>query len=60
YPQLGVNILSHNPAEEKVKKLKNAILGHRLPCRGCTSDCSNYATCDGKPWRMTPSTPEKH
>jgi hypothetical protein len=23
----------------------------RLPCRGCLPDCSNYATCDGKPWR---------
>ncbi len=22
----------------------------RLPCRGCTRDCSNYATCDGRPW----------
>ncbi len=23
----------------------------RLPCRGCMPTCSNYATCDGKPWR---------
>ena len=25
---------------------------HRLPCRGCTRDCSNYPHCNGKPWRM--------
>jgi hypothetical protein len=24
----------------------------RLPCRGCTADCSNYLMCEGKPWRM--------
>ena len=24
----------------------------RLPCRGCRTDCPNYAHCDGKPWRM--------
>lgn len=24
----------------------------RLPCRGCTRNCSNYATCEGKPWRL--------
>lgn len=24
---------------------------HRLPCRGCLADCSNYPTCDGRPWR---------
>jgi len=23
----------------------------RLPCRGYTADCSNYATCEGRPWR---------
>lgn len=23
----------------------------RLPCRGCTTDCKNYASCDGFPWR---------
>jgi hypothetical protein len=23
----------------------------RLPCRGCGSDCKNYAICDGRPWR---------
>lgn len=30
------------PSEEKPQ---------RLPCRGCMSDCPNYATCDGTPWR---------
>ena len=30
----------------------NAVqLVARLPCRGCTLNCSNYAQCDGKPWR---------
>lgn len=29
----------------------------RLPCRGCTDDCPNYATCDGKPWRPRQSAP---
>ncbi|MFO7910299.1 MAG: hypothetical protein R6U42_09905 [Halomonas sp.] len=24
----------------------------RLPCRGCTADCKNFATCGGRPWRM--------
>lgn len=22
----------------------------RLPCRGCTRECVNYAVCEGKPW----------
>ncbi len=24
----------------------------RLPCRGCTTDCNNYAVCEGTPWRI--------
>lgn len=24
----------------------------RLPCRGCMPDCSNYASCEGRPWRL--------
>lgn len=24
----------------------------RLPCRGCTPDCKNYAVCEGTPWRI--------
>ena len=24
----------------------------RLPCRGCTQNCSNYNRCEGKPWRL--------
>jgi hypothetical protein len=24
----------------------------RLPCRGCLSNCINYAVCDGRPWRL--------
>lgn len=24
----------------------------RLPCRGCTPDCRNYAVCEGVPWRI--------
>lgn len=24
---------------------------YRLPCRGCTSACGNYAICEGRPWR---------
>lgn len=27
----------------------------RLPCRGCTYQCKNYALCDGKPWRQQPT-----
>jgi len=23
-----------------------------LPCRGCTRSCTDYARCDGKPWRL--------
>ncbi len=26
--------------------------GQRLPCRGCKASCQNYATCEGKPWRV--------
>lgn len=25
---------------------------HRLPCRGCTRNCSDYVRCNGKPWRL--------
>jgi hypothetical protein len=24
----------------------------RLPCRGCTRECPNFETCEGKPWRQ--------
>lgn len=24
----------------------------RLPCRGCTRDCPNYDSCEGRPWRL--------
>lgn len=24
----------------------------RLPCRGCMSNCINYAICDGRLWRL--------
>jgi len=27
---------------------------NRLPCRGCMSNCANYAQCDGKLWRLAP------
>ncbi len=23
-----------------------------LPCRGCSSSCPHYHSCEGKPWRM--------
>jgi len=25
---------------------------NRLPCRGCTKNCSDYDHCNGKPWRL--------
>ena len=25
---------------------------NRLPCRGCTKNCTDYERCDGKPWRL--------
>jgi hypothetical protein len=28
-----------------------AAVPPRLPCRGCTTSCTNYVQCDGKPWR---------
>ena len=29
------------------------LLKHeRLPCRGCTTACVNFADCDGKPWLL--------
>ena len=29
----------------------------RLLCRGCTTDCPNYAHCDGTPWRLSDQSP---
>lgn len=29
---------------------------YRLPCRGCTKNCTNYAHCNGKLWRMESNT----
>lgn len=29
----------------------------RLPCRGCTTACGLYATCNGAPWRMSIAVP---
>ncbi len=34
-----------------VSERKLVDVAERLPCRGCTADCPNYATCEGKPWR---------
>ena len=28
-----------------------AAVPPRQPCRGCTTSCTNYVQCDGKPWR---------
>jgi len=33
-------------------KLQPSGDSKRLPCRGCTRDCGNYARCNGKPWRL--------
>ena len=33
------------------KKIK--LDNNRLPCRGCTINCSNYKHCNGRLWRMT-------
>ncbi|MFU8765823.1 MAG: hypothetical protein ACNA7T_14935 [Haliea sp.] len=30
----------------------------RVPCRGCTQDCPNYDSCEGKPWRIGQKPPE--
>jgi len=35
--------------------LKHSLQSKRLPCRGCTADCKNYAFCEGKPWRQNQS-----
>lgn len=32
----------------------------RLPCRGCTAACKQYAICEGKPWRLTVERLEQH
>ena len=29
-----------------------AAMPARLPCRGCLPQCTNYATCQGRPWRQ--------
>ncbi|MDH5426006.1 MAG: cobalamin biosynthesis protein CbiX [Gammaproteobacteria bacterium] len=34
-------------------RLKDLSLADRLPCRGCTINCTNYNNCEGKPWRMS-------
>jgi CDP-diacylglycerol pyrophosphatase len=47
------NTLSLSKSNPKAQH--NAAAGEavpaRLPCRGCTTNCTNYAQCDGKPWR---------
>tara|TARA_R110002072_G_scaffold294723_1_gene465098 strand:+ start:315 stop:719 length:405 start_codon:yes stop_codon:yes gene_type:complete len=47
------NTLSLSKSNPKAQH--NAAAGEavpaRLPCRGCTTSCTNYAQCDGKPWR---------
>ncbi|MFT6221351.1 MAG: hypothetical protein ACJA0C_000753 [Candidatus Endobugula sp.] len=32
---------------------------HRLPCRGCMTNCKNYSVCNGKPWRITSDAVKK-
>jgi hypothetical protein len=34
----------------------NPVEQGRLPCRGCTADCINFADCQGRPWRYGLST----
>ena len=35
-----------------------AVAAERLPCRGCTRDCPNYASCDGRPWSRDHGAPK--
>lgn len=42
---------SQASAQSASSHASNTQLPPRLPCRGCLPTCSNYATCDGKPWR---------
>ena len=30
----------------------NSQKSNRLPCRGCSKNCSDYERCNGKPWRL--------
>jgi|GEM_PF-3441744 len=41
-----------SPVEKPEAVSQAAVQGQRLPCRGCKASCQNYATCEGKPWRV--------
>jgi hypothetical protein len=40
--------MNENKPEQTEKKKVDI---QRLPCRGCTKNCKNYAFCDGNPSR---------
>lgn len=44
-------MINENEADDNLDKAHRISIT-RLPCRGCTVECVNYATCDGKPWRL--------
>ena len=41
-----------NTSDQTSKVLQQDNDRHRLPCRGCTRDCSNYSRCNGTPWQL--------
>jgi hypothetical protein len=40
--------ISEDASSDKLMVTKKS----RLPCRGCTSSCTDYDRCDGRPWRL--------
>jgi hypothetical protein len=46
----------NNPYNEMIgqdmRQTTTEATSARLPCRGCTTSCALYETCDGKPWRL--------
>ena len=44
--------MTHTPAVTVSAADTPAALSVRIPCRGCLPQCTNYATCQGRPWRQ--------
>lgn len=46
-----MHIKPENLTCDKVRDSSRQSSQQRLPCRGCTRDCTRFGQCDGKPWR---------
>jgi len=44
--------MNTNSSNQNTVDITNNSESTRLPCRGCSRNCSDYKYCNGKPWRM--------